>query len=420
VSVETFANVSALEWLDLSHNNLRSVDTNILKVMPQLSELYLEYSPLQCDCQLQAVWRWCQDHNIQTVDDEGTAPECDTPSEVKGKWWGALEKSWCLENNIYYYGDYENTTSYIYIPIEETEKHYYEYMFNFSKYVQEPAYTVLFIFGTTANVILLIIIIFNKDMRTVPNMYILNLATSDMISLLANASVCYELHDTLFWHYGTFMCTFLPFCRRLSVGLSAYSVAVLSIQRYRVTVNPFHVRVSSLSTWRVTVVTICGVWILAALFAIPAALAGDACLVCSLYDCKSYYKPVVIFELLVSCALPLCVIAFSNIKAARHLVKSALPISDNIQHPLAETRKNTAKIVFGLTVVFLISLVPYHIFMTYSPLSDIDQFQFWYSMAPRPLQYTFVISICLLLTNSCLNPVAIFCTSCVFRRHFKR
>jgi hypothetical protein len=257
-------------------------------------------------------------------------------------------------------------------------------------------------------------------MRTVPNMYILNLAISDMISLLANAFAGYDIHETFIWHYNKFMCAFLPFCRRLSVGLSAYSVAVLSIQRYRVTVNPFHVRVSSQSTWRATVATICGVWMVAALFAIPSALAGDSCLECVLFDCKSYYKPVVIFEFLVSCALPLCVIAFSNIMAGRHLVKSALPISDDIQHPLAETRKNTAKVMFGLTVIFLISFVPYHILMTYSLLSDISQFQFLYSIAPRKLQYTFVTSVCLLLTNPCLNPVAIFCTSRAFRRQFRR
>jgi hypothetical protein len=43
--------------------------------------------------------------------------------------------------------------------------------------------SVLVIFGTTSNAILIIIITCNKDMRTVPNMYILSLAVSDMIYL---------------------------------------------------------------------------------------------------------------------------------------------------------------------------------------------------------------------------------------------
>jgi len=418
VSVETFANVSALELLDLSLNNMRTVDINILRSLPKLSTLYLDSNPLQCDCQLQEVWQWCQDHDIQTAY-EKEVPECDTPSEVEGIWWGVLEKGQCLEHNIYYYGDYENT-SYSYTPIEDKDKDDYEYPSNFSKYVQLPTFAFLFIFGTTVNVILLIIIICNKNMRTVPNMYILNLAISDMISLLINACVSFDIQYLLIWHYSKFMCKFLPFCRRLSIGLSAYSVAVLSIHRYRVTVNPFHVRVSSKSRWLVTVATVCGVWIVAALFAIPSGIAGDLCLHCIIFDCKSYYKNVVVFDLLVSCALPLCVIGFSYTMAARHLLKSALPLTDNIQHPLAEKRKNSAKIMFGLTVVFLISFVPYHLLLTYSLLSGISQFRFGYSIAPRELEYTFVTSMCLLLTNSCLNPVVIFCTSRAIKKEFRR
>jgi Leucine-rich repeat (LRR) protein len=42
VSVQTFANVSALEGLDLSNNNLKSLDKNVFKVLPNLSNLYLK------------------------------------------------------------------------------------------------------------------------------------------------------------------------------------------------------------------------------------------------------------------------------------------------------------------------------------------------------------------------------------------
>jgi Leucine-rich repeat (LRR) protein len=42
VSVETFANASTLESLDLSYNYLRSLDINISNVLPELSELNLE------------------------------------------------------------------------------------------------------------------------------------------------------------------------------------------------------------------------------------------------------------------------------------------------------------------------------------------------------------------------------------------
>jgi len=87
LSAETFANVSALKLLELGDNHLRTVDINILRALPKLSVLWLYGNPLQCDCQLQEVWRWYKDRNIWTGD-----VKCDTPSERKGKrWWGGVK-----------------------------------------------------------------------------------------------------------------------------------------------------------------------------------------------------------------------------------------------------------------------------------------------------------------------------------------
>jgi hypothetical protein len=428
LSVETIANVSALERLDMRGNNLKTVDINILRALPKLSELNLDDNPLQCDCQLQEVWRWFEDHEIVTGKWH-SAPKCDTPSEVAGMWWGVLEKGECIQGNIQYCGDYKNT-SYTYTDI----KHEVTYKYDFYKLkVNEfPIYVVPFILGTTCNVILLIIIICNKDMQTVPNMYILNLAISDIINLtVVFTEAC---ANTILgnWFYGDLLCTFLSFCRRLSVGLTAYSVAVLSIQRYRVTVNPLHAHVYSPPTWRVTVATICGVWIVAGLIAVPSALSKYLCFYSNSSTNIPYYKRVVIFELLVSCVLPLCVIGFSYITTARHLVISSRPISEETQNPQLNTRRITAKIVLALTVVFLISFVPYHVFWAYIFCTAevpyrLEEYGSHYSYPINTffnwkdeLELIYIISTSLLLLNSCLNPVALFCISSQFRQHLKR
>ena len=77
-----------------------------------------------------------------------------------------------------------------------------------------------------------------------------------------------------------------------------------------------------------------------------------------------YYQRVVIFELLLSCVLPLCVIAFTYVITTHHLVETSWSVSEGAQIPQHKTGRNTAKIVVGLTVVFLISYVPYHAFCT--------------------------------------------------------
>jgi hypothetical protein len=418
VSVETFANVSALERLDLSDSRLRTLDINVLRALPKLSALYLDGNPLQCDCQLQEVWRWCEDRNIWTAAGYIT-PECDTPSEVKGMWWGVLEKGQCLEGNIQYHEDF-NSTSYSYI---ETDKKY-KYDVGFIKKYQVPLYAVPFIFGTISNAILLIIIIRNKDMQTLPNMYIINLAISDIIYLtvLFFDAFMNRISDTSL--YSDNMCTFLPFCHRMSVGLSAYSVAVYSVQRYRVTVDPFQVRVPLRKTRRVIVATICGVWIVAALFAVPSALSKYLCVKFLLLRSTNYYHFVVIFELIVSCVLPLCVVAFSYVMTARHLVKSSLPISEGTQNPQLKRRRIIAKTVVGLAVVFIISYVPYHTFWAYFIYSekenDFSNFTDYLDYATYKVQYSYLISTIFLSVNSCLNPVALFFTSSSFREHLKR
>jgi hypothetical protein len=426
LSVETFANVSALEWLDLSYNYLRTIDVNILKILPKLSALYLYGNPLQCDCQLQEVWRWCQDHNIETAYKE-IVPICDTPSEVKGLWWGVLEKAQCLQDNIHYYGDYKNT-SYSYTPIEDMDKNTgNEQRKKVSNVVNQyglPVSAVILIFGTTGNVLLIIIITCNKDMRTVPNMYILNLAISDMIYL--TALFLDALRDTISdtWLSGEIGFAFFAFFYRMSVGLTAYSIAVLSIQRYRVTVDPLHVHVSSQPTWRGIGAIICGVWIVAALLSIPAARSQCLCSVSVLLSLTKYYQYYFLFQLIVFCVFPLCVIAFSYIMTARHLVESSCSVSEETQNPRLNTRKSTAKIVLGLTIVFLISYVPHHIFVTYI-LYSINFHIPWAKLADELNSLDNLIGIMSFLKlflsiNSCLNPVALFCTSRAFRMQFKR
>ena len=125
---------------------------------------------------------------------------------------------------------------------------------------------------------------------------------------------------------------YIPSILPPNVSLSAYSVALYSFQRYRVTVKSLQVLLSSPPTWRGNVATICGVWIVAALFAVPTAISKFYCEAFN-FIYSMYYQRVVIFELLVSCVLPLCVVAFSYVMTARHLVESSRSISEGTQNP---------------------------------------------------------------------------------------
>jgi hypothetical protein len=282
----------------------------------------------------------------------------------------------------------------------------------------------LFIFGTIGNVIIIIIITFNRDMRNVPNMYINNLALSDIIYLTVLFLQSLTIRFPVTWISDEIFCVIFSFCYQMSVSLTAYSVAVLSIQRYRITAYPLQVFTSSQPTWRRTGATICGLWIVSALLAIPTVRSMFHCRFSKFLFITNYYQHLAIFHLLVSCVLPLCVIAFSYIMTARHLVKSSRSVPGEIQNPQQITRKITANVVLGLTVVFVISYLPFHIAETYlySRFNLVNIFALVLDESDWLVNTLDTVKVLryILALNSCLNPVALFCTSCAFRMHLKR
>jgi hypothetical protein len=255
-------------------------------------------------------------------------------------------------------------------------------------------------------------------------MYILNLAVSDIIYLTVLFLDVLSNGTSITWISGEISCEFLIFCTRMSVGLTAYCVAVISFQRYTVIVTPLHAHASSQPTWRGTGVIIGGLWIVAAFFAIPAARSHMLCRYSALLLVKGYYLRLALFQLLVCCVFPLCVIAFSYFMTARYLLKRADPLFADTQNPQLNTRTNTAKIVLALIVIFLISYVPHHMWVVYFFYSanahsfavnlDVEFGRVTNLMEMMPILKLF------LSINSCLNPVALFCTSHAFRSQFKR
>jgi hypothetical protein len=306
----------------------------------------------------------------------------------------------------------------------EAKREYAERFSSTLKQYELPVSAVFFIFGTTGNIIIIMIITCNKDMRTVPNMYILNLAISDIIYLtVLFFEICsYRIHDLRLSSY--ILCAYFSFFLHLSVGLTAYSIAMLSIQRYKVTAYPLHVCVSSKPTWHATGATICGVWIVAALFAIPAARSEYLCGTTFFLWRTNYYQRVFIFQLLVSCVLPLCVIAFSYIMTARLLVESSCSLFEETQNSRLNTRKSSAKVVLGLTFVFLISYVPFHFSEAYLFFGMNLDNSIYKIFEERLWAFTFEDFIpflkILISVNSCLNPVTLCYTSLAFRRQLKR
>lgn len=397
LSARTFQKTRNLTTLYLHGNNLKTFDVAIAKMLPYISVLYLHKNPLQCDCQLLTLWHWCRDHKV-TTGSEDDVPRCGSPDQVSGLWWDVLRQAQCKNNEVRFMGDYRSVAHEVVHRDDELEKYW-----NFLKYGQTSVYAILFLIGTIGNTTLMIIIACNKRMRTVSYAYILNLAVGDLLSLTMNLPLYQAMVLSRHWVMGEFLCKMAVFLRPLSIGVCGFSVTVLSVQRYYATLGSLR-----LSTRLTTFKTILAVWIIAICCALPSSFSVhvDTNMMCT-SDNIEYYRMVDLFHLLTFCVIPLCVIVAMYSMTARHLLITARRMQAE-----AKACKTLAKVVLGLTIVFFVSFVPYHVLWTV----------ILWEIIPLEVEMTYVVftSSCLLVFNSCFNPVALYCTSLTFRKQFER
>lgn len=75
------------------------------------------------------------------------------------------------------------------------------------------------------------------------------------------------------WPYGELICKVSECAKDVSIGVSVFTLTALSAERYCAIVNPMRRHVSGrLSTKPVTLFTALGIWVLAILLAMPAAI----------------------------------------------------------------------------------------------------------------------------------------------------
>jgi len=85
------------------------------------------------------------------------------------------------------------------------------------------------------------------------------------------------------------------------------------------------------------------------------------------------------------------------------------------QKNLAHDRRKVAIMVITLVVMFAICFLPQHIFMLwfyFNPTSEADYNAFWH--------YFRILGFCLSFANSCVNPIALYCTSNKYKKRFNK
>ncbi|XP_070613877.1 endothelin-1 receptor [Erythrolamprus reginae] len=301
------------------------------------------------------------------------------------------------------------------------------------KHINTVISCAIFIIGLVGNATLLRIIYQNKCMRNGPNALIASLALGDLIYIIIDIPVhVYKLHFPDAFpssQFGQFICPFVPFVQKASVGVTVLNLCALSVDRYRAVAS--WSRVQGIGVPLITAIEIFCIWILSFILAIPEAIGytvvelsyyGDNLKICMMRPKNSFLKFYVevkhwwLFGIYF--CMPLACTAFFYTLMTCEMLNRR---KSNLRIALSEhlkQRREVAKTVFCLVVIFALCWFPLHLSQILRKTKHNEDYpnrcEFY-----RFLLILDYISINLATINSCINPIALYFVSKKFKNCFQ-
>ena len=92
-------------------------------------------------------------------------------------------------------------------------------------------FSIMALIAIVSNITVMAIILGHAQMRTVTNMYLLNLAITDVITTIFNTMFNFAFLVTSDWKFGQNYCKFTNFVANMTVAASVFTITVSSFDR---------------------------------------------------------------------------------------------------------------------------------------------------------------------------------------------
>ncbi|XP_055893608.1 cholecystokinin receptor type A-like isoform X2 [Biomphalaria glabrata] len=203
-------------------------------------------------------------------------------------------------------------------------------------------YLVIFLLSVVGNVLVILTLVRHKKMRTITNMYLLNLAFSDL--LLALFCMPFTLIPMLMqkFIFGSVVCFALRYVQAISVGVSCATLVAISMERFYAICQPLRSR--KWQTLKHSYRVIMAIWLSAISLMIPIAVfnkiiklknGDEACReIWPNHLLESMYTVLLDVVLLV---IPLFLMGFSYARIAKELWSDVSISSGEPSSPLSES-----------------------------------------------------------------------------------
>ncbi|XP_061598100.1 thyrotropin-releasing hormone receptor b [Cololabis saira] len=282
--------------------------------------------------------------------------------------------------------------------------------------------------GIVGNVMVILVVLTTRHMRTPTNCYLVSLAAADLMVLTAAGVPA--IADSLFatWVFGRYACAGITYCQYLGINASSCSITAFTVERYIAICHPM--RAQFLCTLARAKRIIAAVWACTSLYCVMWLYLSDlqqlrydhgvTVVACGYRVPRRLYLPVYFVDFGVFFVVPLLLAAVLYGLIARILFLSALPSDPadprrsrgDARHgsSTAASRRQVTKMLAVVVVLFAVLWMPYRTLVVVNSFLDRAYLDAWFLLFCRTCVYL----------NSAINPLIYNAMSQKFRAAFHR
>ena len=238
-------------------------------------------------------------------------------------------------------------------------------------------YSIIFILGVMGNAIVCFVIHQRKKLKTVTNLFILNLAISDLIFA---GSIPLELPliiDDYKWPYIPFFCKLYNPVQTTALSVSIFSLTAVSMIRYRAIIHPLKKQISR----GYTKYMLFAIWTFSSLLVIPhivtLKMKGSACE----EEWPHLTHRKIYTTLLFACffVVPLIIVVSAYTTIVRELKKKRDYHNTALNDVRNKETKKVVSLLIKITIVFALCNLPAQLMWLWLDFGNADEIfpYFW-------------------------------------------
>ncbi|XP_065155464.1 neuropeptide F receptor isoform X2 [Atheta coriaria] len=290
--------------------------------------------------------------------------------------------------------------------------------------VDQPAYgilialyTVIIVVGAMGNALVILSVVRKPAMRTPRNMFIVNLAISDM--LLCTFTMPLTLMEilTVYFPLGNseLLCKLVGTMQATSTFVSTISIVAIALDRYQVIIYPTRENLQLVGA----AIILCVIWTLAVLLSLPLFIYkkitshhfnfNDTNVVMNY--CYENWPPYLdryvysIFSFIFQYSLPIIIVSAAYIRILyklRHRFAAGFVAHDDYKNSRQQVRsrrlQRTNMLLVSISVIFFTSWMPLNLFNLIADTLDID-------FTTQSMKIVYAVCHMMGMSSACWNPV---------------